>query len=152
MKLRIIVVAMLALGLLSAGCTTTSPSGKVYTREQTRQEQVVRMGTVESVREVTIEGTQTGVGTAAGAAVGGIGGSTIGHDKGAAIAAVLGAVAGGVAGKMAEEGVTRKDGLEITVRMESGQLIAITQEADEQFAPGDRVRILSGGGVTRVAH
>jgi outer membrane lipoprotein SlyB len=30
--------------------------------------------------------------------------------------------------------------------------MAITQEADEAFAPGERVRILSGGGVTRVSH
>ena len=29
---------------------------------------------------------------------------------------------------------------------------AITQEADAVFRPGERVRLLSGGGVTRVRH
>jgi len=29
---------------------------------------------------------------------------------------------------------------------------AITQEGDEVFNVGDRVRVLSGGGVTRVSH
>ena len=108
------------------------------------------MGVVESVRQVNLEGTKTPVGTVAGAAVGGIAGSTIGSGKGSMVGAVLGAVAGGVAGSAIEEGVTRKTGLEITVRLNSGRMIAVTQEADEDIRPGDRVRVLSGGGVTRV--
>ena len=48
--------------------------------------------------------------------------------------------------------MTKKQGLEITVRYDNGTLGAITQEADESFNVGDRVRVLSGGGVTRVAH
>ena len=34
----------------------------------------------------------------------------------------------------------------------SGQIIAVTQEADEQFHAGEKVRVLSGSGVTRVSH
>jgi outer membrane lipoprotein SlyB len=48
--------------------------------------------------------------------------------------------------------VTKKQGLEITVKLDNGELRAITQEADETFRPGERVRLLSGGGVTRVTH
>jgi outer membrane lipoprotein SlyB len=48
--------------------------------------------------------------------------------------------------------VTRQQGLQITVRLDSGRTIAVTQAADEAFRPGDRVRVLSGGGVTRVQH
>ena len=99
-----------------------------------------------------IEGTKTPIGAAAGAAVGGIAGSNIGGGKGQAVGAILGAVGGGLAGAAVEEGVTRKPGLEITVRLDSGRLIAVTQEADENFAPGERVRVLTGGGVTRVSH
>ncbi|MFM9968387.1 MAG: hypothetical protein ACKVQK_08320, partial [Burkholderiales bacterium] len=65
---------------------------------------------------------------------------------------ILGAVAGGVAGSLLEERATRKDAIEITVKLESGELRAITQDADEVFKPGERVRLLSGGGVTRVTH
>ena len=48
--------------------------------------------------------------------------------------------------------VTEKKGIEVTVRLENGELRAITQEADEEFRPGERVRLLSSGGTTRVTH
>jgi outer membrane lipoprotein SlyB len=61
-------------------------------------------------------------------------------------------VAGGVAGQAAEQGATRQTGLEITVKLDSGRLIAVTQAADESFKPGDRVRVLSDGATARVSH
>jgi outer membrane lipoprotein SlyB len=36
--------------------------------------------------------------------------------------------------------------------LDNGSLVSITQAADEEFAPGERVRILSSGGVSRVTH
>ena len=57
-----------------------------------------------------------------------------------------------MAGSHIEELSTRKDGIEITVKLESGELRAITEDADEVFKPGERVRLLSRGGVTRVSH
>ncbi len=121
-----------------------------YSRSQARTEQSVRMGTVEGVRVVRLEGTRTPIGTLAGGVVGGVAGSAVGQGRGSTVGAVLGAVAGGLAGSAIEQGVTRKEGLEITVRLDNGNMIAITQEADEQFKPGERVRVLSGGGVSRV--
>lgn len=136
--------------VLLAGCAS-SKSGDVYSRDQARREQTVRMGLVESVREVLVEGTKSPVGTMAGAAVGGIAGSTLGHGKGSALTAVIGAVAGGLAGAAIEEGVTRRQALEITVKLDNGQFLAIVQEGDAaEFRPGDRVRLLSTGGETRV--
>ncbi len=87
-----------------------------------------------------------------GAVVGGIAGSEIGQGKGSAVGTVLGAVGGAVAGHAIEEATTRKGGLEITVKLEGGRTLAVVQEADEAFRPGERVRVLSGGGVTRVTH
>jgi len=142
--------AALAAAVLT-GCPA-SMSGGAYSRDQARQVQQVQMATVESVREVQIEGTKTPVGPAAGAVVGGVAGSTIGGGRGSTVGAVLGAVAGGVAGAAVEEGATRQKGLEITVKLDNGRLIAVTQAADEQFRPGERVRVLTGGGVTRVTH
>ena len=135
--------------LLVSGCAGTS-SGSVYDTRQARQEQTVRLGVVESVRTVTIEGSRSPIGAVAGGAVGGVAGSNVGGGRGSAIGSILGAVAGGLAGSMIEERATRKDGLEITVKLDNGELRAITQEADEAFKPGERVRLLSGGGVTRV--
>jgi outer membrane lipoprotein SlyB len=59
---------------------------------------------------------------------------------------------GGLGGAAAEEAVTRQRGVEITVKLDSGRMIAITQAADEEFKVGERVRVLSGGGTTRVTH
>lgn len=143
-------LALCVVGLLSA--CATSKSGDVYTREQTRQAQTVKMGVVESVRQVRIEGTKSGVGAATGAVVGGVAGNSMGGGKGKILTTVVGAVAGGLAGSAAEEGLMRTDGLEITVKLDNGSLLAIVQEATEQFHPGDRVRILEGGGTTRVTH
>ncbi len=140
-----------ATALVLAGCAG-SQSGSAYSRSQTRGEMHVRMGVVESVRTVTIEGTQSGVGVVAGGVVGGIAGSNVGQGKGSTVGSVLGAVLGGVAGQAIEEKTSKKDGLEITVKLDSGQFIAVTQEADEQFRAGDKVRVLSGSGVTRVSH
>jgi len=137
--------------LLVSACAS-GVGGGTYSREQTRIVQEVQMGVVEAIREVQIEGTKSGIGGMAGAAVGGMAGSEIGRGKGAVVGSILGAVAGGVTGAAAEEGATRQKGLEITVKLDEGRTIAIVQAADEQFKVGDRVRVLSGGGSTRVSH
>jgi outer membrane lipoprotein SlyB len=94
------------------------------------------------------------VGAVAGGVAGGIGGSYMGDGTLGALGAVLGAVGGGLLGQAAEEGVTRRKGVEITIKLDNGSLVAITQEVEENeiFKPGERVRILSGGGVSRVTH
>lgn len=143
--------ATLFAAIVLAGCAS-SKSGNVYTRDQTRQEMHIRLGVVESVREVSMEGTKSGAGTFAGAAVGGVAGSNIGGGKGQIVGAILGAVAGAVAGSAIEDGVTKKNALEITVKLDNGQLIAVVQEGEEQFHPAERVRVLSGSGATRVTH
>lgn len=135
-----------------AGCATQQRSASVYRAGEAQREQTVRMATVESLREVTIDRGQTGVGTGAGAVVGGIAGSSIGQGKGSAIGAVAGVVAGGILGQAIENQSSKVPGIEITVRLDNGELRAIVQEVDgQQFKPGDRVRLLSDGGVTRVS-
>ena len=141
---------VLALVTLIAGCASPGLGSGSYSREQARREQTVRMGYVESVREVKLEGTRSGVGPAAGAVAGGVAGSAIGHGRGSILGAVAGAVVGGVAGQAVEQGVTTRRGVEVTVKLDNGTMVAITQEADEAFRPGDRVRILSDGATSRV--
>ena len=149
---RTFTIAFLVAGtLLLAGCPAGLGS-KDYSRSQARTVQEVQMGVVESVREVLIEGTKTPVGAGAGAVAGGVAGSTVGGGKGSVVGATVGAVLGGLGGAAAEEAVTRQKGVEITVKLDSGRMLAITQAADEQFRVGDRVRVLSGGGTTRVSH
>lgn len=146
-QLGIIVLASLVL----AACASAN-SGSVYSRDEARKVQTIRTGVVESVRQVRLEGSKTPIGTIAGGAVGGIAGGAASSGRGGTIAAVIGAVAGGLLGSALEEGITRKDGLEITIKLDGGALVAVVQEADEAFAPGDRVRLVESGGTTRVSH
>jgi outer membrane lipoprotein SlyB len=141
----------MAATLALSGCAGGLGSSD-YERSQARTVQEVQTGVVVALRTVKIEGTKTPVGTVAGAAVGGIAGSQVGGGNGQIAGAVLGAVLGGMAGSAVEEKVTSQTGVEVTVKLDSGRTIAITQAADEQFRVGDRVRVLSGGGTTRVTY
>ena len=98
---RLVAVSGVSLSLLVlAGCANQSASSSVYTYGQAQQEQIVRYGTVVSVRSVTIQNDKSsGVGGISGAALGGVAGSTIGGGKGQILAAIGGALLGGLAGR-----------------------------------------------------
>jgi outer membrane lipoprotein SlyB len=151
LKTTLIATALLASAVL-AGCASPGLGGGNYTRSQTRGEMNVRLGTVETVRDVVIDASNSGTGTLAGAALGGVAGSTLGRgDRASAAGAIAGAVIGGIVGSGVEKSSNDRKGIEVTVKLEGGKLVAITQEKDEEFKVGDRVRILSGQGVTRVS-
>jgi outer membrane lipoprotein SlyB len=145
-------VLTIALAGLAAGCAGPPQSASVYNYYQTQNEQSVRLGTVESIRNVQIANPETGTGALGGAALGGLAGSGIGSGKGEAAGAIIGALAGGLLGQHVESGANRKPAFEITVKLDGGELVAITQQADEAFHPGERVRLLSNGQTTRVTH
>ncbi len=142
-------IAVLATSFAVCACAP-NPSGDVYYRGQTMRAQTVELGVVNGVRYVQIAGQDTGVGTVGGAALGGIAGSQIGHGGGSVAGAIGGAIIGGVIGNAVERDTTRRNGVEVTVQLDSGRLLAIVQEAGEEFRPGDRVRVLSDGYTTRV--
>ncbi|SAK57493.1 17 kDa surface antigen [Caballeronia glebae] len=153
-----IALAMALVGSVAmTGCAYNSSSSDVYTASQAQREETVRLATVESVRGVKISsnnGQPTGLGTIGGGALGGVAAaSAIGGGNGSIIAGIIGGLAGAVAGNAVENSVAMKNGLEITVRLDNGDLRAITQTANgEVFQAGERVRLLSSGGVTRVTH
>ena len=148
---RLMVLGTFAATAMLVGCAQPGLGGGNYTRGQVRGEQTVRVGTVEAVRDVVIDARDTGTGTLAGAALGGVAGSTVGGGSRAnAVGAIAGAVVGGLIGNAVEKNNNDRRGVEVTIRLEGGKLIAITQEKDEEFRVGDRVRVLSGQGTTRV--
>ena len=153
MKQHIAVVLAVSSCIAITGCASNL-SGDSYSRDEARTPQQVQYATVEQVRPVKIEGTKTPIGAGAGAVIGGVAGSTAGGGRGSAVAAAVGTVAGGLLGAAAEEGITREQGVEVTVRYANGQSAAIVQAAskDETFRVGDKVRVLSGNGNTRVSH
>jgi outer membrane lipoprotein SlyB len=149
-KYLTLALCSLTLALMS-GCSSPGVGGSDYTTTEVRGEQSVRLGTVESVRKVRIQSNEPGILGALGGGVAGAAlGSTIGGGNGNAAATVLGALAAGAAGDAAQNALSTQNGVEITIRLDSGYVIAVTQGADEVFHVGDRVQVLGGGGATRV--
>ncbi len=150
MKSLIVFTALIA--ITAAGCTNVS--GGAYRQAEVGRQQQVDFGTVLAVRPVLIEGTQDDVpiGTIAGAVVGGALGSSLGgRSSTRLLGGVAGGVAGGLAGRAIQGQVSQQQGLEITVELDRGRVVAVTQGADQSFRVGDRVRVLSTpGGRTRV--
>lgn len=146
-------LCILLVSLAVMGACAESRSGNVYTRDQARTSMQVMHGRVLQVSAVQIEGTKSPVGALAGGAAGAAVGSTIGGGTGKTVAVVLGGLAGAAGGAVAEEQLTKTNGLEITVQLQNGDTIAVVQEADEQFYVGESVRVLKGsGGTTRIRH
>lgn len=144
----------LALGLIAlatlGGCAS-SLSGDTYSRDEAQRAMSYQDGTITAVRKVRLEGTKSYVGTGAGAVVGGVAGSGVGQGRGSAIGAVAGAVIGGLAGSAAEEGLTRQDAWEVTLKLANGENRIVVQEAgNDNFVVGQHVRLVQGGGKTRV--
>ncbi len=153
---RLGAAAVIGGSLLASGCAYNSSSADVYTASQAQREETVRLATVDSVRAVKISsnnGQPTGLGLLGGGALGAVAGSAIGGGTGSIVTGIVGGLAGAVAGNAVENTAAMRDGVEITVRLDNGDMRAITQTATgEIFRAGDRVRLLSSGGVTRVTH
>jgi outer membrane lipoprotein SlyB len=143
----IVVIATVTL----VGCSS-APSSSTYTRAQAGTLQEVQMGSVLSVRNIRIEKDSTDVGNAAGAVLGGIAGSTAGEGRGKAAASVAGAVIGGIIGSKIDKSVQTQPGYEITIQLDGGKTVVVTQLADEAFRPGDRVKVIGSNGSARVTH
>ena len=151
MKMKSVAAMALCAGVLGA-CAYPGMGSGDYRRYEARGEQSVRFGVVESVRDVKIDPYDTGVGTAAGAVLGGVAGSHAGGGSGQVAGAIAGAILGGVIGQNVEKSANERKGVEVTVLLDSGKYVAVVQEGDEDFRSGDRVRVLSARGSTRVTH
>ncbi len=150
-----IAAALVAAAAMIAGCAAPSTAGHTYTTSEARRPMQVQTGVIQAIREVRLERDQpSNVGTGAGAIVGGVAGSNVGGGSGRIVGGVLGAVAGGVLGSHAEQSLSNRPALEITVRTDAGQTFAVVQEAGgEVFSPGQRIRIVTDPvrGTTRVS-
>lgn len=126
-----------------AGLPPASAYG--YAQSQAQQVQQVQLGTVLAVLPVRIQPTTSGLGPLAGLAAGGALGHQIGNGNGRTAATLIGAIAGAIAGNRVEAAVTQASGEQITVRLQNGQVIAVTQAADVPMAVGEQVQVVGGG-------
>lgn len=145
------VAAVVATAAILAGCAHDTASSSVYTYGQAQREQVVRLGTVQSVRPVTIQQDRTsGAGMVAGGALGGVAASGIGGGRGRTLATIGGGLLGAYAGDQIEHAARKTRGLEIVVLLDNGETRVVAQADDTPIRVGQRVRMISGGGPTRV--
>ncbi len=147
---KITILAVFALAV--TGCATLPPgvqgyapnSADVYSPTQAQAMQTVRLGTVLAIRPVNIEASavQTATASGAGALLGGLLGHQVGSGNGKTAATVAGALAGAVGGNLAGNRMRRQPGLQITVQLDSREVLAVTQSADIPVRVGDRVQLI----------
>jgi outer membrane lipoprotein SlyB len=143
-------VALLAVTVALGACApATSPSSR--SSNQAGRVVPVQFGTITSIVPVEIRPGQTRLGRVAGAVIGGAAGSTIGRSTAANVAgATAGAVAGGAVGG-AVQGSGRTQGVELTLRLDSGETVAIVQPGRaNDYRIGDRVRLTGTADNARV--
>lgn len=147
------ITTLVALAFLHASCVPQELTGDTYSRGEVGQAQTIQRGTVESVRYVKIQGGST-AGSIIGGIAGGVIGNEIGSGSGNTLATLGGAGLGAAAGGAAQQKLKNRQGVELTVDLDSGETISVTQEANprESFSVGDRVRVMYGSGRTRVTH
>jgi len=150
---RALAVAMaLAAAAGLAGCVNHQASSRIYTFEQTQRAQTVVLAQVTGVRPVLIQANSTsGLGAAAGGVLGAVAGNAVGGGSGRRLTTTGGAIGGAMAGNAAENARNRRQGVEITLRLDSGETRVIVQEADVPVFVGQRVQVITQGGRTRVA-
>ncbi len=146
--------AVALLPLVFASCIPQELTGDTYSRHEAGQTQTVRTGTVTAVRYVKLQGGESNAGSLIGAVAGGIAGNQVGGGSGRTLATLAGAGVGALAGSATEQNMMNRQGVELTIRMSNGEILAITQEHSkrETFNVGDRVRVIYGSGRTRVSH
>ncbi|CAH0532771.1 Outer membrane lipoprotein SlyB [Vibrio stylophorae] len=148
-------VTLGAFSLLTiVGCSSPNPYGDAYGAADTRTIQQVYYGTVIKAEPVTIDASDqnNAIGTVAGAAIGGILGSKVGGGSGSDIAAIGGGLLGGYAGSKAAGTLGESNGVNLTIRLDSGEVIAIVQEANPNmiFQVGQAVQVNVDGNTARV--
>jgi outer membrane lipoprotein SlyB len=144
------VVSAVILVMFASGCTFPS-SRRTVPAAQANVLQRSELGVVTSVRDVNIEGSKGQIGLYGGGVVGGALASG-GKGVSGRVTQAAGAVTGAVVGQAVEEAATRKVAQEITIRLDDGSTVTVTQDASTgRFMDGDRVRVTNGGGHARVS-
>lgn len=150
-----------ALPLLVSACASSSGAKNRYPVAHSGIAHKLEQGTVVSVQEVIIDGQATLIGTSGGAAVGsavGIAASgpieSTGDYQQAALTGAVAGVVGAVVGRQVEKQLTQKKAQELTIKLDSGEMIIVVQERREPpFGYDDRVQVyMTKLGNSRVFH
>lgn len=141
-------MAALVASLALAGCETAPYGNSGYSRPAPSYgsrgpARCDSCGVVKEVQQVYVEKKSNGtLGAVIGAVAGGILGNQVGKGDGRKAATVAGAVAGGVVGnKVATANNGTDVAWRITVRLDNGQYVTVTQAEDARVREGDYVQV-----------
>lgn len=150
-NLKLAGVALLAT-LALGGCANEAYNGNTYQGGQVMGAQSVSYGTITDIRAVQIQDSDNkGLGAIGGGVLGGVAGNAFGKGTGRSIMTVVGALGGALAGNKVQGAAQHTNGMEVQVKRDDGQNLAIVQAADNSFKVGQRVRLIGAGTDLRVA-
>ncbi|MEH6456752.1 MAG: hypothetical protein V7749_10545 [Cocleimonas sp.] len=146
---RIILNFTIAINILFiTACSSNAPVAQNQAGTLSKESvMTVKQGTVTSIKNVTIIGRK---GRAAGT-VGSIAGSILGSSVPIA-GSIIGSLIGGAVGSEADRELSKQKGLEITLQLNSGEKVVVTQLAETLFKAGDNVQLIMKDNQARVAH
>jgi outer membrane lipoprotein SlyB len=129
------------------------PTPPACAQSQTMQR--ILYGEVVSAERITIRDAPTGRGAQAGSTVGAVAGYALADGRDRWVGALVGGVLGGAAGNAAEKAKKKRPGWELIIRLENGEEVGVQVPMEKKsravYAPGDRVRMMSGpNGQTKV--
>lgn len=146
---RIFFSSFIAINLLfMAACSTNHPVAKNQTGTMSKESVVtVKKGIVTSVKNVAVMGPKGRAGGTVGSLAGSILGSSI-----PVAGSLIGSMIGGAVGSEADKEFSKKPGLEITLQLDNGEKVTVTQLAETAFKKGDKVNLLIENNKGRVTH
>ena len=154
MMKKLLTLAILATSALFTSCAQQSLTGNTYARQEVGQASRAEPGKITNLRNVLIQGSSN-TGGIIGAVAGGILGNQMGNNSGQTLATIGGAGLGAFAGSKIQGSASTKKGVEITVKLNNGQSVSITQQYSpyENFRVGDNVNVIypNGRGRARVS-
>jgi outer membrane lipoprotein SlyB len=152
--MRFFFIILVAMSAMLAGCASNpmlgsgraQSSAQGYTTTGALQAQNVYLGTIIGLRPVVIAQDNTSAGGALGAVAGAALASHVGNGRGRTLAVIAGAIVGAYGGQTAQGAAQRQAGVVVTVRLDNGRIMAVTQTADQPLTQGERVQLIQGGG------
>tara|TARA_B100000945_G_scaffold311850_1_gene305617 strand:- start:404 stop:805 length:402 start_codon:yes stop_codon:yes gene_type:complete len=123
----------------------------VVSKSDIQKQQYVVLGSIIEITKVTIEGDRE-VGAAAGALIGGAAGQSITDSEPESdIATIIGGLVGSAVGAEVGSKLTKKDGVELLIKTDTGRLVSIIQEVSKyNFKINQKVQIIKRNGKSRV--
>lgn len=140
----IIGISLLFIAACSSNAPVTNNQAGAVSKESIA---TVKQGTITSIKSVSIVGSRGRTISTVGSIAGSLLGSTV-----PVAGSIIGSLFGGAIGSEADKELSKQPGLEISLQLNNGERVTVTQLAATKFKVGDRVQLITQNQQSRVAH